>query len=276
MAKKTENNNQKEPGVQSIRRAFSILEAVAVAPDGLSLAELSRLVGLHNSTTFHLTKTMTAMGILRQNEQSKTYYVGAHLFALARGAADETELIRLAAPVLEQLARETGENSHLAVRIPEGVVIIDKHEGTSQVRMSERIGSARPAHATAIGKAILAGLSDERLSAFLETNELEAYTENTITDRRRLLQEIAGIRESGLAYDDSEFNEEARCLAAPVFDFTGSVVGSVGISGPVWRIGLQELPKLGEAVKQAAADLSARLGTERKRDGIPDRILAAI
>lgn len=263
MAEKSDKKDQKQPGVQSIRRAFTIVEAVALNPDGLNLAELSKLVGLHNSTTFHLTKTMVAMGILRQSEQAKTYHVGAHLFALARGASDEREFVRIGTPVIEALARETGENSHIAVRIPEGVVIIDKREGPSHVQMSERIGAMRPAHATAIGKAILAALTDEQLSAFLDTHELKTYTAKTITGRDRFLQEISQIRKNGIAYDDTEFNEEVRCLAAPVFDFTGRVVGSIGISGPIWRIGLQDLAKRSESVKNAAADLSARLGAVR-------------
>ena len=133
---------KKEPGIQSIRRAFAILEAVALSPAGFSLAELSKRVGLHTSTTFHLTKTMVSMGILQQDEQTKAYHVGAHLFALARGAADETEFVRISSDVLAELAEMTGENSHIAVRIPEGVIIIDKHEGSSHVRLSERIGPA--------------------------------------------------------------------------------------------------------------------------------------
>jgi len=276
MAEAKPKKDQKEPGVQSIRRAFTILEAVSLSPEGLNLADLSKKVGLHNSTTFHLTKTMAAMGILRQNEQTKRYHVGAHLFALAKGAADESELVRLATPVIAALARETGENSHIAVRIPEGVVIIDKHESTSQVRMTERIGATRPAHATAIGKAILAALTDEQLAVFMEEHELEAFTPKTITDPGLFLQEIQQIRKNGIAYDDTEFNEEARCLAAPVFDFSGTVVGSIGISGPIWRVGLQELPALGKSVKKAAADLSAKLGSKAKGGKIPEKILAAI
>jgi len=277
MAEKSEKKSQKEPGVQSIRRAFTILEAVALNPQGINLAELSKQVSLHNSTTFHLTKTMVAMGILRQDEQTKSYHIGAHLFALARGAADETEFVRLATPVLEELTRVTGENSHIAVRIPEGVVIIDKREGVSHVRMSERIGATRPAHATAIGKAILSGLSDEELNSFLDSHELQVFTPKTITDRGRFLQEIAQIRSNEIAYDDTEFNEEARCLASPVFDFTGRVVGSVGISAPIWRVGLQDLPKLSESVKQAAKEISQRLGPDQRNSrNLPEKLLAVL
>lgn len=277
MAEEKETKTQKEPGVQSIRRAFAILEAICLSPAGVNLAQLSKAVGLHTSTTFHLTKTMVAMGILRQDEATKAYHVGPRLFSLAAGAADEMELVKLAQPMLENLAGTTGENSHIAVATVGGVVIIEKCEGSSQVRMNERIGAIRPVHATAIGKAILAGRSDEELEEFLRTHDLESYTAKTITDSDRLATEIQQARQNGIAYDDTEFNEEARCIAAPVFDFTGRVVGSIGISGPVWRVGLQDLPRLGEAVKQAATELSDALGHARFRaDNLPDKILAAL
>ena len=277
MADEKDTKTQKEPGVQSIRRAFGIVEAVCLSPSGINLAHLSKTVGLHTSTTFHLTKTMVAMGILRQDEETKCYHVGARLFGLAAGAADEMELVKLARPMLKRLAVATGENSHISVPTTDGVVIIEKCEGSAQVRMNERIGAIRPVHATAIGKAVLAGRSDQELEEFLQSHDLPSYTVKTITERDRLVAEIQQVRENGIAYDDAEFNEEARCIAAPVFDFTGRVVGSIGISGPVWRVGLQDLPRLGEAVKKSAAELSDALGHARFRaDNLPDKILAAL
>jgi DNA-binding IclR family transcriptional regulator len=268
---------QKEPGVQSIRRAFAIVEAVSLSPEGVNLAQLSKAVGLHTSTTFHLTKTMVSMGILRQDESNKSYHVGARFFGLAAGAADEAELVKLAQPMLFDLASTTGENSHIAVPTREGVVIIEKCEGAAQVRMNERIGSVRPLHATAIGKAILSGMSDDEVAAFADAGDLQALTAKTITDRERLIAEVKQIRLNGIAYDDTEFNEEARCMAAPVFDFNGRVIGSIGISGPVWRVGLQDLPRLGEAVKVAATSLSKALGHARSRSTeANDRIAAAV
>lgn len=281
MSQETSPKPQKEPGVQSIRRAFAILEAVSLSPEGVTLAELSKIVGLHTSTTFHLTKTMVVMGVLRQAESGKAYHVGARLFGLAAGAADEAELVKLAQPMLAELAAATGENSHIAVPTPDGVVIIEKCDGAAQVRMNERIGSVRPLHATAIGKAVLSGRSDAELEAFARHGELAALTAKTITDADRLVAEIRQVRDNAIAYDDAEFNDEARCMAAPVFNFNGRVIGAIGISGPVWRVGLQDLPRLGEAVKLAARALSDSLGHApshglRAADPAKDKIAAAV
>lgn len=111
-------------GVQSLGRAFAILEEVARHREGIGLADLSKLVGLHNSTTFHLAKTMVSLGYIRQEKDSKRYRVGRPLFALAASALDEIEMVNVATPVLEELSRETGESGHFAVRMGDAVVVI--------------------------------------------------------------------------------------------------------------------------------------------------------
>ena len=274
MAQETNGKNQKEPGVQSIRRATAILEIVSQSPDGINLAELSKAVGLHNSTTFHLTKTMVAEGILRQNPGTKCYHVGTRLFSLAAGAIDEIELVQIATPILAELAAATGENSHIAVPSSDGVVIIAKCDGSSSVRMMERIGSVRPAYATAIGKAILSSYSKAELEAYLDHHELVPHTAKTITDRDLFIAEIERIKINGIAYDDAEFNDEARCMAVPFTNFTGTTIGSVGISGPAWRINIQDLPRYRAAVFIAANKLSSFLGTRPEKSPSDDKFTA--
>ena len=98
-------------GIQSIERAFAILEEIARHRDGIGLAELSKRVGLHSSTAFHLIRTMVQLGYLSQPPESKKYRVGRRLFTLAAGALDDVELVRIATPVLEKLSLETSEAS---------------------------------------------------------------------------------------------------------------------------------------------------------------------
>src|SRR5437899_12038746 len=116
-------------GVQSLGRAFAILEEIARHREGIGLADLSKLVGLHNSTTFHLAKTLVSLGYLRQERDSKRYRVGRPLFALAASALDEIEMVNLATPVLEDLSRETGERGHFAVRMGAAVLVIARIRG---------------------------------------------------------------------------------------------------------------------------------------------------
>ena len=253
-------DDRQRVGVQSLGRAFSILEEVARHREGIGLAELSKLVGLHNSTTFHLAKTMVSLGYMRQEKDSKRYRVGRPLFALAASALDEIEMVNVATPVLEELSRETSESSHFAVRMGDAIVVIARTGGPGAFQLTDRVGVVRPAHCTALGKIILASLRPDQLKRFLERVELTPSTKKSITDVSVLLREIAEVRRSGVAVDDGEFNPEVRCVAVPVTNFTGQTVGALGISAPIWRVSNQELQSCAKIVQAAARRLSAEFG----------------
>jgi DNA-binding IclR family transcriptional regulator len=258
-AEETRSTAQAARTVQSLERAFSILEAIAGSDQPLSLAELSRATGLHTSTAFHLIKTLILLGYVRQ-EDTKRYRIGPRLFMQAAGASNEIGLVNLATPHLKRLADETGETAHLAVRADNGIAVIAKVEARSTVRSSERLGIVRPAHCTAIGKVLLADLPDDELENYLRTETFKAFTPKTITDHASIREEVRRVAASGIAYDDAEFSEELRCVAAPVRNYMRHTVASLGISGPVWRVTLHEMRRFGTRVAAVAADLSRDLG----------------
>ena len=257
-----EAEDRQRAGVQSLGRAFGILEEVARHREGIGLAELSKLVGLHNSTTFHLAKTLVSLGYLRQEKESKRYRVGRPLFALAASALDEIEMVNVATPILEELSRQTGESGHFAVRMGDTVVVIARTSGPGAFQLTDRVGVVRPAHCTALGKIILASLRPDQLNRFLARVELKPSTSKSITDIAVLMREITEIKRTGIAFDDGEFNPEVRCVAVPVTDFTGQVVGALGISGPVWRLTIQALQSRARIVQAAADRLSGEFGAK--------------
>jgi DNA-binding IclR family transcriptional regulator len=169
---------------------------------------------------------------------------------------------------MRELAESMGETAHLGVLSREGAITIAKSEGTSTFRMSERLGVLRPAHCTAIGKAMLASLPKGELDDFLARIELKEFTPRTIVDPARLRREIDRVREAGYAVDDAEFNAELRCAAAIVRDFSGRGIAAIGISGPTWRIKSDDLARMGKRVGTAADRLSAELGF---RERVPVR-----
>ena len=191
------------------------------------------------------------------------------MFTLAAGALDEIELVSVATPVLEKLTAETGEYSHFAIRSGEQIVVVAKTAGTGIFQMVDRTGAVRPGHATALGKVLLAALTPEQLERYLETCDLRKFTAKTIVEREALLRELEEVRRKGLAFDDGEFDPEARCIAVPVRDFTGRVAGAIGMSGPMWRLSLQALQEKSKYVREAAVALSAELGFQ------PEQKLAA-
>jgi len=255
------NSGERRPdGIQSIRRACEVLETVARSPDGIGLADLSRALGLHTSTTFHIAKTLLTLGYLRQIEQSRFYRIGRPLFALASAALDEVELISAARPVLAELANATGETSYFGVMSGEKLVVLAKHDGSGSIRINDRIGNVRPLHCTALGKVMLSSFDPEQFETFLLETELPVFTSKTIKTVEQLRQEIAEVRRCGIAFDDGEVSEELRCAAVPVYNFTNQVIGSLGISGPGWRLSIPVLHKNTATLQQAAERLSSELG----------------
>jgi IclR family KDG regulon transcriptional repressor len=247
-------------GIQSIERAFAILEEVARARDGIGLAELGKRVGLHNSTAFHLVKTMVSLGYIQQAKDSKRYRIGRQLFTLAAGALDEIELVTLATPVLEGLTQATGECSHFAIRSGDNIVVLARTAGSGLFQMTDRVGVVRPAHCTALGKVLMASLAPSRLERYLGAAELRRFTSKTIVERDALMRELAEVARTGIGFDDGEFDAEGRCVAAAVRDFTGQVAGAIGISGPIWRLSIQAIQAKAEQVREAADELSRELG----------------
>jgi DNA-binding IclR family transcriptional regulator len=253
-------------GIQSIGRAFAILEEVARHRDGIGLADLSKRVGLHNSTTFHLAKTMVSLGYLRQIKESKRYRIGRPLFALAASALDEKEMVSMATPVLDELARQTGESTHYASRMSDAVVVMARTPGPGAFQLTDRVGVVRPAYCTALGKVILAALLPDQLERYLERVELKPLTSKTITSPQRLRRELQDVRRTGIAFDDGEFDKEVRCAAMPVHDFSGQLIGAIGISGPVWRLSIQALQNKARNISDAARKLSEAFGASRTSD----------
>ena len=246
--------------IQSLARAFAILEEIARHREGIGLADLSKRIGLHNSTTFHLAKTLVSLGYARQESQTKRYRVGRPVFALAASCRDEIEMVHVATPLLEELSRETGESAHFAVRMGDAVVVIARTAGSGAFQLTERVGVVRPAHCTALGKMVLASLSEDELERFLARADLKPSTEKSITELPALRREIAQVRGSGIAYDDGEFNAEVRCVAVAVKDFTGATIGALGISGPIWRMTIPAMQSRAQSLQAAADRLSHALG----------------
>jgi len=260
VAERKEGKEKERGGIQSLERAFAILEQIARHRDGITLAELCKCVGLHSSTTFHLVKTMVQLGYASQDADSKRYKIGRRVFSLAAGALDENELANRVVPVLELLTERTGESSHFAIRSGDDIVIIAKTGGAGMFQLVDRAGAVRPPNATALGKVLLAALTPAQIERHLEKRELARFTPKTIVERAALLAELEQVRRDGIAFDDGEFDAEVRCVAVPVHDFLGRVAGAIGISGPMWRLSLQSLHEKSKLVRQSAAEFSLELG----------------
>src|SRR5262249_55032535 len=139
-------------------------------------------------------------------------------------------------------------------------VVLVRTPGTGAFQLTDRVGVVRPAYCPALGKVILAALLPDQLDRYLDRVELKPLTSKTITSAQRLRRELQDVRKTGIAFDDGEFDKEVRCAAMPVYDFSGQVIGAIGISGPIWRLSIQALQGKARNISEAARKLSEAFG----------------
>jgi IclR family KDG regulon transcriptional repressor len=249
--------------IQAIERAVSILNAFSSEDPELGVTELAERLGLHKSTVHRFMVNLDAAGLVERNPRSGRYRLGLRIFELGGLVMQQMNLWDEALPFLEGLVRDTGETGHLAVLGGGEAIYIERVEARRALRVPSAIGRGYPAHATNLGKVLLADLPRERVEEIVAERGLAAYTPHTITDPSELDTELERIREQGYAIDNEEYDEGLRCIGAPVRDHSGHVVAALGIGGPVTRITPERIDELAGLVMGAARGLSRRLGAHR-------------
>jgi DNA-binding IclR family transcriptional regulator len=167
---------------------------------------------------------------------------------------------RLAAPHLAALNQVHGHTVHLAAYVDSSVVYIDKYDSRHPVRMASRIGAVAPAHCTAVGKILLAGLPPARRKVAIERLGFERCTPNTITDAELFAAELDRVAAQGHAQDRAEHEEYINCIAAPIRDAAGDVLAAVSISVPEPVLGFEGVLALLPDLLATAGAASAELG----------------
>jgi DNA-binding IclR family transcriptional regulator len=242
--------------IQSVDRAAALLKAVADARRPPTVVELAEACGLNRSTAWRLLATLDAHGLIERDPVSQRYSLGYAFLRIAAGA-EVDPLVRRARPVLEALARETGEAANLAVARRFSLVYVDQVD-PPQIMAPNWFGRAVPLHATSTGKAYLAFLTpDERRTALPE--RLERYTATTVTDRRRLGAELDAVRRDGYAVCVGELEESLFGASAPVLSEQGRPFAIVSVWGTEHRLPRERLPEIGQLAVRAAAELKGAL-----------------
>ncbi|HVL57089.1 MAG TPA: IclR family transcriptional regulator, partial [Burkholderiaceae bacterium] len=245
---------------RSLERGLAVLEAVAATPGPASLANTARRLGLHRSTVHHLLQSLVSLGWLSQQETTRSYELTQKLYRLTGSRWSAEQLGEIAQPFLEELTRATGEGSSLAAWIDGAVTIVAKHEASGPVRVVQDVGGRRPIHCTAVGKALAGWLPAIELQRALASVRLDALTPRTITTRAGFEAELRRIRAAGYAVDDEEQFIGLRCVAMPVFCYSGEIVASMCVLGPKQRMTNRKMQAVREPLALQARRLSERLG----------------
>jgi DNA-binding IclR family transcriptional regulator len=241
--------------IQSVDRAIRVLTALG-GSRRMALSELATRLELPPSTVHGLVRTLVAHGLVVQERGSSRYQLGPAVLRLGNVYLDTIELRSKAVPWAEDVARRTGFAVRTAVLLLDDVVIIHHEPRPDGSRQMPEVGIVIPAHASALGKAILAFGGESGQSALSEP--LRSMTGETLTSRSELAEQLGTIRESGLAFEEEEALLGECGVAAPVFDGNADVVGAIGVVVPsgAWPV---DQP-VRDTVRDAARAISRELG----------------
>lgn len=257
-------------GTASATRVAEVLLLFLHEPDGVSISEASRRLGLSKAVVHRILQSLEARSFVRVDDGSRRYVLGPAVSALGAQALRQLDLRSVAMPVLRRLQRESGETTTVSALVGTHRVYLDQVVSLAEVKMTVEIGRAWPLHAGSSSRAILAFAAPELRDQVL-SGELPGLTPFTVTDRATLEADLERVRHRGAAVSRGERQPGAGSVAAPVFGPENTVVGSISICGPVSRFDGAVTARLVDLVRSGAEEISGALGSApRRRPAIRD------
>ncbi|HSZ05476.1 MAG TPA: IclR family transcriptional regulator [Solirubrobacteraceae bacterium] len=245
--------------VASVARALALLEELRESEEDLGVNELARRIAVSPSTASRLLGTLEAAGMVARDGQGP-FRLGLALVTLADRVLSRLDLRSLARPVLVELMECTGETATLSVPGEREAITVDSVPSRSSVVSMARLGRPSVAHATAVGKVMLAFGGEGGRVSLPRERDLRQLTERTITDRARLAAEVLAVRQRGYGTVFGEREQDVNAIAAPVFDRVGGLAAILGLQGPANR--LDDPTRLLGDLREGAATLTRALGAE--------------
>jgi IclR family acetate operon transcriptional repressor len=246
--------------IKSLDRAMEVFEYLSEG-QGKALSTLADEMGQSPATVYRILVTLEGRGLVEFDPSTQVWHIGARAFVIGARFLRRTSLVERARPILRELMEITGETANIGVAQGDMVLFLSQVETHETIRAFFPPGTLSPMHASGIGKALLADMEGGRLARAL-TAKMEQFTPHTITDPDALRADLATIRARGFAIDGEEKNLGMRCIAAPVFDMNQEAVAGISVSGPISRVGPDDVAALGAHVIAAAQRLTLAIGGE--------------
>lgn len=244
---------------QAIQRALDVLDAIAAAPHGLTLTDLSKTLDLPKSSVLRLIANLEMRHFVEQDRNSR-YRIGLRVFSIGGQALADSNVRTCARPYLEDLTQRVGESTYLAILDQDQALYIDRIESPMPVLSLSPIGSHRPLHITAVGKVLLAAMDAGDALEILDRRAAFDKGRTPPVEPGELSRCLQKIAVQGYAVDVGEFDKGLTCLAAPIRDAHGDVIAALGVSGPSWRVTDERVPEIVGLLVENAEGISAELG----------------
>ncbi len=244
----------------SLERALLVLDQISRKPSGLTNKQVSEELGIATSSCSYLLGRLERAGFLSRHAPTGRYKIGLKVVAIARGAVRQLDFRTVAGPVLRQLAEQTQVDVVMGILDRERLMIVSRVANSQFIEAEVDTGTEFPAHATAIGKVLLAHLPQPELLALIRKNGLIRLAERTITEEAQLLLELEAVRAQGYSTCSEEHTVGRRSIGAPIVDSRGNVRAALAVAGDLrdlfWERPTSEIVNV---LKDAAREIS-RLG----------------
>jgi DNA-binding IclR family transcriptional regulator len=245
--------------ITALQRGLRLLSLFAAAEKGLSATEIARLSALPASTVHRFLANLESAGFLNCDGNG-TYQLGIACVSLGQAARGQLDIRRVSLPHLQELNRRTRETVHLTVRHALSAVYVEKLDSPEPLRIHSHIGASVPLYCTAVGKVLLAYMPETEREKILDQLEMKRLTENTVGNLQELQTQLQRVRKNGYACDLEEHEAHIRCIAAPVWDHTGSVNASLSVTGPAVRMSSARLRQIAPLILEIGRKISEELG----------------
>lgn len=254
----------------SLVRGLEILRLFRPEQPTLSLAEIANQLGVSRTTPFRLLFTLQHLGYLKQNEHTKRYELTPKVLELGFAYLNSLQITELARPYLEQLSKEIGGSAHIGILDDTSVVYVASKTSPHVSTINVSVGSRLPAHATAVGKTLLAFQPKEQWQELLLLSDLQSYTKETKTMITALLKELEQVYRQGYSISSGEFEVGIRSVAAPIFDEHERLIAAISVAAPESTlsdafIADYVLPAILDAAHQLSASSGYRKAKQRRR-----------
>lgn len=258
-----QNKNLPTQTNQSSDKLLNMLEILTEQNQPIRLQDIADLCGMNPSTALRFLTALQRRNYVAQDAETSRYYLTFKICALAQNLTSALDIRGIALPFLHAVANVFSESCNLAVERDMMVTYIEVVSSPNKTLMTtQRIGNIAPLHCTGVGKLFLTQYSPDELKRLITVKKLTAFTKYTITDVNVLKEELRRVHEAGYAFDNQECEAGARCIAAPVYDYSGRVVAGISVSGPTVRMSDEHVYAHLPFLLETAARISARMGRE--------------
>lgn len=254
-----EQNSQKENkqfqySINSVENAFALLEVLAEYKKELGLTELCKKTSLPKGTVHRLLATLKKLNYITQNSQNHKYFLTFKFFKLTNALNDKISLGQII-PYLQELSQRFNEAVNLAILDKDEIIYLYSIGSNNTLRLDLKIGSHQPAYCAALGRVLLANMSESALNDYLNRIDLKAYTPHTITNKDHLKRELQVVKQQGYSLVSEEYMLGVSCIAVPMKDYLGKVCAGLSFSIPTVRMERKKLPLLINALLSLAQEV---------------------